>query len=318
MHRYLARRIVSLFIVLVVMSVVVFIILRALPGDVVDVLQGEESATLTAAQEQALRERLGIDRPLHEQYFSWIGGIVTRGDFGSSLYTQQSVNTLFKQRLPVTILLTAYSIGFMVLIGIPLGVISALRANSPVDLLARIVAVLGLSVPSFWLGILSLIALVTWLNWSPPLGYSGPIADLSEHAQQMVLPSVIGGLAFGAILARMTRSSMLEVMGEDYIRTARSKGLAERFVVARHAAPNVMLPVLTVIGIQAAAVIGGVVVLESVFSLPGFGTLMIDAVHNRDYAVVQSSLMLVAAGVILINLVTDILYAYVDPRVRYD
>ena len=317
MQRYIARRVLSLFVVLAIMSVVIFLILRVFPGDIVDVLKGEDGASLSIQQERELRARLELDRPLHEQYFSWIGDIFTRGDFGSSIYSGEALNKTFKERLPVTILLAVYSTGFMVLIGLPLGIMSALRANTIVDHGARFIAILGLSVPNFWLGILSLVVVVTWLNWSPPLVYTGPIDNLSNHVQQMILPAVIGGLSFGAILARMTRSSMLEILNEDYVRTARSKGLTQRLVVARHVMPNVMLPVITIIGVQAAAVIGGIVILENVFSLPGFGALIIDAVRNRDYVVVQSALMLVAVGVVLINLAVDVLYAYVDPRVKY-
>ena len=317
MQRYIARRVLLLFIVLLIVSVLVFLILRVIPGDIVDVLAGEEGLQLTKIQEEALRVRLGLAEPLHVQYYVWIKDIVRHGDFGTSIYYSQGINALLKQRLPVTLLLTLYSIGFMVLIGLPLGIVSALKANTMADHSARVFAVIGLSVPNFWLGILALITVVIMLNWSPPLGYVGPIENLSEHVQQMILPALIGGISFGAILARMTRSSMLEVLSDDYVRTARSKGLTERIVVARHVMPNAMLPILTIVSVQAAALIGGTVVLESVFSLPGFGAMIIDAVRNRDYPLVQSALLLVATGVILINLATDVLYAYIDPRIKY-
>ena len=318
MQRYIARRVLSLFVVLFIVSLVVFLILRVLPGDIVDAFAGEEEGSLSEEQAQALRAKLGLAESLPKQYYIWIKDIVRHGDFGDSLfYRGITLNSLLKDRLPVTLLLTLYSIIFMVIIGLPLGIVSALKANTIYDHNARVFAVIGLSVPNFWLGILALVIVVKIFFWSPPFGYNGPFDDLSEHAQQMFLPALIGGTSFGAILARMTRSSMLEVLGDDYVRTARSKGLAERIIVARHVMPNAMLPILTIIGVQAAAVIGGTVVLESVFSLPGFGSLIVDAVRNRDYPVVQSALLLVATGVLLINVVTDVLYAYIDPRIKF-
>lgn len=319
MQRYIVRRLLSLILILLILSVAVFLLLRVLPGDVVGAiaLSSEGGVSLKEEEIQAVRERLGLNRPLYEQYFLWVGRILTQGDFGRSLFTRESVNALFGQRLPVTILLALYSIFLMMLFGLPLGIISALKSNTFIDNLARVVAVLGLSVPSFWMGILLLVALVTIFRWSPPLGYSDPLQNPFEHVQKMAWPALIAGFSSGAVLARMTRSSMLETLSQDYIRTARSKGLVERVISLRHALRNALLPVMTVIGVQMATLMGGIVVLETVFGVPGFGTLLVEAVRNRDYVVVQSAILVVATAVVLISLATDILYAYADPRIRY-
>lgn len=319
MKRYLVRRLLSFALILLILSLVVFLLLRILPGDVVGAIavSSEGGASLSQGEIQAIRERLGLNKPLHQQYFIWIGDILTRGDFGMSLFTRESVNTLFSQRLPVTLLLAFYSVALMILFGLPLGIISALKSNTIVDNAARVIAVMGLSVPSFWLGILVLIALVAMFRWSPPLGYSNFVQNPMEHIQKMAWPALVAGFSSGAVLARITRSSMLEVLAEDYVRTARSKGLSERVVALRHVLRSALLPVLSVIGVQVATLMGGIVVLETVFGVPGFGTLLVEAVRNRDYVVVQSAILVVATLVILINLLTDILYAYVDPRVQY-
>ena len=318
MQRYLAQRVISLFIILFILSIAVFVVVRVMPGDAVDAIAvSSEGGAMTEEEARAIRERLGLNRPHHEQYFSWIGAIVTRGDLGVSLFTKESINSLVARRLPITLLLALYSMSVMIGFGLPLGIISALKPNSIIDTVARAVSVMGLAIPGFWLGILVLIALVALFTWSPPLTYRSPIENPLEHVQKMFWPALISGFAHGAIMARMTRSSMLEVISEDYVRTARSKGLNERMVVFGHVLRNALLPVLSVVGVQVAALMGGIVVMERVFGIPGFGALLINAVRNRDYTVVQSALLLVATLVILVNLLTDILYAYIDPRIRY-
>ena len=319
MQRYLAQRVISLFIILLILSLAVFLVLRVMPGDVVGAiaLSSEGGTTLTEEEIQAVRTRLGLNRPLYEQYLSWIGAILTRGDLGVSLYTKESINSLLKQRLPITLLLALYSVTVMIGLGLPLGILSALKPNSFIDNVARVVAVMGLAIPGFWLGILVLIGLVIIFTWSPPLIYSSPIQNPLEHVQKMFWPALISGFGSGAIMARMTRSSMLEVLSEDYVRTARSKGLSERLVILVHVLRNALLPVLSIVGVQVATLMGGIIVMERVFGIPGFGGLLIGAVQNRDYTVVQSALLVVATLVVLVNLVTDILYAYIDPRIRY-
>ena len=318
MQRYLAQRVISLSIILFILSVAVFVVVRVMPGDVVGAIAvSSQGGAMTEEEVQAIRERLGLNKPIYEQYFSWFGAILTRGDLGVSLFTKESINSLVAQRLPITLLLALYSMTVMIGLGLPLGIVSALKPNSLLDTVARAVAVMGLAIPGFWLGILVLIALVSLFTWSPPLTYSSPIQNPLEHVQKMLWPALISGFAHGAIMARMTRSSMLEAISEDYVRTARSKGLSERVVILRHVLRNALLPVLSVVGVQVAALMGGIVVMEKVFGIPGFGSLLINAVRNRDYTVVQSALLLVATLVVLINLLTDILYAYIDPRIRY-
>lgn len=321
MQRYLVRRFLALFLILFILSIAVFLILRVMPGDVVGAIaissEGGSSQSLSPERVREIRDRLGLNRPLHEQYLSWVGAIVTRGDFGVSLFSKERVNVLFVQRLPITLLLAFYSLAAMILVGLPLGLLSALHPNSVIDNAARTVAVVGLTIPNFWLGILVLLALVAIFNWSPPLAYSSPVANVTEHTQKMLWPALIQGFSHGAILARMTRSSTLEILGQDYVRTARSKGLRERLVISRHVLRNALLPVITIIAVQFASLVSGVVVLERVFNIPGMGTLIIGAVQNRDYVIVQSAMLIVATGVILVNLASDILYAYVDPRIRY-
>lgn len=318
MIHYLVRRAFGVLGVLFVVSVVVFLLLRVLPGDVVVAMAATSDAPGRASNEalEAVRQRLGIDKPLYQQYLSWVTGILMHGDFGRSLATQESINVLFATRLPATLLLMAYSMTFAVLLGLPLGIMSALKRNTMLDIFARIVALTGLSIPSFWLGILILVFLAYLWGWSPPLIYSELTQDPGEHFLKMLWPSLVAGGALAAAIARMTRSTVLETLTQDYVRTARSKGLLNRVVILRHVLRNALIPVLSIMGVQVAALVGGVVVLEKVFGVPGLGTLLIDAVLKRDYTVVQSAILIATVAVVLVNFLVDVLYAQIDPRIR--
>lgn len=313
MTTYLLRRLGSMLATMLVVGIVVFFIIRSVPGDVTSALLGQDA---TPQQVQALRERLNLDLPLPAQFAGWFGGIL-RLDLGDSIYMRMPVLEAIAQRLEPTGMLALAATVVAVTLGIGLGVIAAVRHGTPTDYAVMVVAMLGLSLPTFWLGLLMIMLFAVTLQWLPAAGYAaladGPVNTL----RYLVMPAVALGFHQAAIIARMTRASVLDTLGEDYVRTARSKGLAPRRVVLRHALRNAMLPVLTVIGLSIATLAGGVVVTETVFNIPGAGRLVIESVQRRDYPVLQGAVIAVAAVYALINLLVDLSYLALDPRVRY-
>ena len=315
MKTYLLRRIAIAVLTLLGMSMVIFGLLRLAPGDIVDILFAA-AGYVDDEQKQAILKELGMDRPYWVQYLEWLWQIVT-GDLGKSYRYELPAWELIKPLLPVTLELAGLAIVISVLLGVPTGVISAVRQDSGLDYVLRVVSLAGLSMPSFWLGMVIILACVAWLGWIPPMTYVGPTENFRLHAVQFLLPALAVGYRSSALIMRITRSALLEVLREDYVRTAQAKGQSPRVVVWRHALQNAMLPVVTVIGIEFAFMIGGLVVTESVFNLPGVARFLVEAIQWRDYPMVQNIVMFIAIVVILANLAVDMLYGVLDPRVRY-
>jgi peptide/nickel transport system permease protein len=312
---YVVQRLVIALLTLLGMSVVIFTLLRLAPGDIVDILFST-AGYVSPSEKQAIMKELGIDRPYWVQYLDWLHQIVT-GDLGKSYRYDQPAWEIIRPLVPVTLELAALSILFAVVIGVPTGVVSAVRQDTMLDYLLRVFSLAGLAMPSFWLGMVIILGLVTWFAWIPPLTYVPLREDFKLHAVQFLLPALAVGYRSSALIMRITRSSLLEVMREDYIRTAWAKGQRGRIVIWRHALKNAMLPVVTVIGIEFAFLIGGLVVTETVFNLPGVARFLVQAILWRDYPVVQNLVMFIAIVVILSNLAVDMLYGVLDPRVRY-
>jgi peptide/nickel transport system permease protein len=315
MKTYLLQRLAVALLTLFGMSVVIFVLLRLAPGDIVDILFSTAGYVDPKARQTIMRE-LGIDRPLAVQYLDWIWQIL-HGDLGKSYRYDLPTWEIIRPLLPVTLELAVLSLIVAVLLGVPTGVVSAVRQDSALDYVLRVLSLAGLSMPSFWLGMVIILSLVAWLRWIPPMTYVSPAENLRLNAIQFLLPAMAVGYRSSALIMRITRSSVLEVLREDYIRTARAKGQAPRAVVWRHAFRNAMLPVVTVIGIEFAFLIGGLIVTESVFNLPGVARFLVEAILWRDYPMVQNLVMFIAIVVILSNLAVDMLYGFLDPRVRY-
>ncbi len=312
MFAYFLKRLLISLPVMLGVSMVAFAIVRAVPGDTVTAMLG---ANYDEAQADELRTRYGLDRPIPVQYGIWLTRVL-RGDLGESAYTGRSVLSTIFDRLPVTLELAVLAIGFAIIIGIPLGIVAALRQNHPGGYLASFIGLIGISIPGFWLGTI-LILLFSLLNpWLPSGGFVALSRDPLLNLRHMILPALALGTAVAAVVMRMTRSSMLGVIGEDYIRTARAKGTGESAIMLRHALKNAMIPIITILGLQAGYLIGGSVVIEQVFSLPGVGRLALQAIASRDYALLQGVILFVAAAFVAINLMVDLLYAAVDPRIR--
>lgn len=315
MKTYIAQRLGIAVLTLFGMSVVIFVLLRLAPGDIVDVLFAA-AGYVDPEEKQAILQELGLDKPYWRQYLDWIGQILV-GDLGKSYRYDMPAWQIIKPLVPVTIELAILATIISVLLGVPTGVISAIRQDSALDYVLRVFSLAGLSMPSFWLGMVIILSLVSWLAWIPPLTYVSPSENFWLHAVQFMLPALAVGYRSSALIMRITRSAMLEVLREDYIRTARAKGQHGRAVVWRHALKNAVLPVVTVIGIEFAFLIGGLVVTETVFNLPGVARFLVEAILWRDYPVVQNLVMFIAIVVILSNLTVDLLYGVLDPRVRY-
>jgi len=312
---YLAQRLVIALLTLLGMSMVIFTLLRLAPGDIVDILFST-AGYVSPSEKQAIMKELGIDRPYWVQYLDWLRQILT-GDLGKSYRYDQPAWEIIRPLVPVTVELATLSMVFAVLIGVKKGVVSAVRQDTALDYVLRVFSLAGLAMPSFWLGMVIILGLVTWFAWIPPLTYVGPTEDFKLHAVQFLLPALAVGYRSSALIMRITRSSLLEVMREDYIRTAWAKGQTGRIVIWRHALKNALLPVVTVIGIEFAFLIGGLVVTETVFNLPGVARFLVQAILWRDYPIVQNLVMFIAIVVILSNLFVDMLYGVLDPRVRY-
>ena len=315
MKSYVAQRLGIAVLTLLGMSLVIFALLRLAPGDIVDILFASAGYVDPQARVDIMRE-LGLDKPLWLQYVEWMRQILT-GDLGKSYRYDLPAWEIIRPLVPVTLELAALSLIVAVVLGVPLGVISAVRQDSALDYVLRVFSLAGLSMPSFWLGMVIILGLVAWLGWIPPVTYVSPRENLGLHLIQFMLPALAVGYRSSALIMRITRSSLLEVMREDYIRTARAKGQSGGVVIWRHALKNAVLPVVTVIGIEFAFLIGGLVVTETVFNLPGVARFLVEAILWRDYPVVQNLVMFIAVVVILSNLVVDMLYGVLDPRVRY-
>ena len=312
MIKFIGARVLQTIPVLVIMSFVVFIVTSLLPGDAASAIVGDFA---TPEQVQRIREQLGLDQPIAVRYLDWIGGAIS-GDFGSSLISGQEVTTLLSTAIPVTLQLTLFAIIFAVVVGIPAGVLSATNRNGWMDNLIGSIALIGVSLPWFWLGLLLVLLFSLSLGWFPASGYTSFFTDPGRNLAQMALPVVTVGLGLAALVLRQTRASLLNVIGEDYMRTAVAKGMSHGTAVRRHALRNAMLPVVTVVGLQIGGLLGGAVVTETVFALPGLGRLLVNGIFSRDYPVIQAVVLVIVFGVLVVNLLTDIIYAYLDPKVQ--
>src|SRR3954470_17393238 len=312
MSKYLARRVATIVPTLILVSMLVFGLQQLLPGDAATILAGEDQDPTVVAY---LREKMHLDQPLPVRYLYWAGGAL-RGDLGESLRVQKPVTELILEKLPVTLQLASMAIVIAILIGVTAGVVSAVKKGTAWDYAANVFALWGLSTPNFWLGILLILLFAVQLGWLPASGYVSPFEDLKANLAAMIMPAFVLGNAFAAVLMRHTRSAMLQVLSADYVRTARAKGLSEPVVVLKHALRNALVPVITLGALGFGELLGGTVLTETVFSIPGFGKLIVDAVFNRDYAVVQGVVLCTATAYILLNLVADLLYFVVNPRMR--
>lgn len=313
MIRYILNRAVSAAGVMVLVSILVFSIIRLIPGDPITILLGEN---LSEDARTAMIEKWGLNQPVFLQYFEWIGRAVT-GDLGQSIRTQDDVGALIMQRIPATLSLAFASMVIAIVIGVPTGVIAAYRANTGVDRFAMLTALIGLCIPAFWLSLLLILLFSIQLNWLPVSGYVSPLTDFSGWLSHLALPSLALGAGLAASISRMTRTSMLEVLSMDFIRTARAKGVTEKTAVLGHALRNAMLPIITVIGLQLGFLLGGAVVVEEIFAVPGIGRLLIFGISNRDYPLIQGVVLVFAFTFILINLIVDVIYPIFEPRIRY-
>jgi peptide/nickel transport system permease protein len=313
--QYLLRRLALAVLVLFGVSILIFTIVRLLPGDVIDMMIGTEG-NMTANQQRIVRDRYGLNDAWPVQYARWMGGIL-QGNLGTSFRTGQDVMPLIAARLPTTLELAFLAVLLSTVIAIPLGVISALMRNGWADFCARLLGLIGLSVPNFWLATILILVASFQFRWSPALIYVPPTQDPLANLQQMLLPTLSLAVFLIAIVMRMTRSTVLEVLGEDYVRTAFAKGLRERVVLTRHVLRNALIPVVTIVGLQAGTLLGGVVVIEQLFGLPGLGWTLLNAIYQRDYPVVQGTVLFFALVFALVNLLVDLTYSQLDPRIRY-
>ena len=316
MLRYIIRRFAMTIPTLIGVAVMVFFMLRVMPGDVVEVKLRGEGAAVSQETLDAERKRLGLDKPLYAQFGDWMVGLATL-DFGKSMWTGNSVASEIALRLELSFQVAVMATIIAVIISSPLGTLAALHRDSWIDHLIRTFAVAGLAIPAFWLGMLIILSLLIYFSWLPPITFTSFFVDPVANISQLIWPALAVGYRYSAVATRMMRSSVLEVMKEDYIRTARAKGVYERLVVMRHALRNAMLPVITVVGLEFAFLIGGLVVTEQVFNLNGIGKLFVQSITRGDYTMIQALVMLVAVVFIVVNLIIDLLYARLDPRIRY-
>jgi peptide/nickel transport system permease protein len=318
MTTYIIRRLIMAVIVLLLVVTFVFFTMRLLPGDPIRMLVTQSQQTqFTEEQIQALRKQNGLDKPLTVQYFEWLGNVV-RGDLGKSILSHAPVIDQINHRVPVTLYLGVLSFIISIIIGVPAGIISAVRRGSWIDTVVTTLANLGITVPQFWLGVILMYVFGLYLDWLPVMGYTSPFKDFWMSTRQVIMPVFCLAIFPIAGNARQTRSAMLEVMHQDYIRTAWSKGLRERIIIIKHALKNGMIPVVTLIGAGVGQILGGAVLIEQVFAIPGMGRLALSSVINQDYPYVQAVILIIAATTLLANLAVDLAYGWLDPRIRYE
>ncbi len=313
MRKYVLRRLLVASASFVIASVGVFSLPRLIPGDAVQLMLEERAY---GKDLDDLRAKLGLDRPIHVQYVDWLGRVV-RGQLGESLWTKRPVIEELARRLPVSLELGLMALCFSISIALPVGIIAAVRQDSLADYVTRGLAILGLSVPGFWIATLAVLLPAIWWGWSPPIQFTEFSVDPWAHVAQFLLPAAILGLASAAAIMRLTRAMLLDVLRQDYVRTAWAKGVGERGVVLKHSLKNALIPVVTVLGIQVAQILGGTVIFETIFGLPGMGRFLFDAINQRDYPVIQGINLLIVSVVVVMNLTVDAFYAFLDPRIRY-
>jgi ABC-type dipeptide/oligopeptide/nickel transport system permease component len=312
-YAFIYRRLITLFPTIFITVTIIFFLVEIVPGDVAEVLAGPGASMLEV---ETLRKMLGLDLPAHERYFRFLSRLIT-GDLGKSLVTPLPVSKLILDSLPVTLTLAFSSMTWALLIGLPAGIISALKRNTKFDLLVSFGALMGISIPGFWLGLILILVFCVQLRLLPAAGFVNPLIDPINGFKYIILPSFTLGLILSAYIARITRSSLIEVMLQDYILTARAKGLSERIVIYRHALKNALIPVVTVVGFQFGGLLGGSIIVETIFSMAGMGKLLYTSILNRDYPVIEGVAITMVAIYIFLNMFVDLIYMYLDPRVRY-
>jgi len=315
MHKYIIRRLLLAIPVLLLASLIVFGLMRVMPGDALTALMAE-SGNVSERELQKLRKDLGLDLPYYEQYLIWLWQMVSLNP-GYSIFTSEPIPVALKKSIPVTIELALLAMILGLVIAIPIGVLSATQQDEATDYVGRLVAISGLSLPDFWLGTLVITFAAIWFGWIPPLGYVSVWESPWTNLQQFLLPAAVLGFRLSAATMRMTRSTLLEVLREDYVRTAWAKGLGERVIIYKHALKNALIPVVTIIGGQLGTLLAGTVIVETIFALPGMGRLTVEAILYRDYPIVQTNVMLVAGTLVTLNLLVDLTYAWLDPRIHY-
>jgi peptide/nickel transport system permease protein len=316
MHRYVINRILLMIPTLLGVAIITFVLLRMVPGDIVLLKLAGDGGRVDETVLQLERARLGLDKPILQQFVDWILGAIHL-DFGLSMWTGRPIIEEIGIRLPLSLQLTVMASIFATSLAVPLGAMAALKQDTWVDYSIRLFSIAGLAMPGFWVGILTILFLLFFFHYLPPLTFTPLFKSPLDNLSQMIWPALTVGYRYSAVATRMTRSTVLDVMRDDYVRTARAKGLAERFVVVRHAMRNALLPVVTVIGLEFAFLLGGLLVTEQVFNLNGIGKLMVDAVVRRDYTMTQALIMLIATAFVVTNFVIDLLYVFLDPRISY-
>ena len=318
MRTYLIRRLLLVIPTLFLASLIVFFVIRLVPGDVIDLMISTHDVSASAELDREMLEKaLGLDVPIHIQYGHWMGNIILHGDLGNSLWKATPVVDEINARYPVTIELGILALVVALIIAFPIGIYSAIRQDNAGDYIGRSFAILCIAIPSFWLGTMVVVFPSLWWGWSPPIELIRFNEEPIGNLQQFIVPAVVLGMALSGVTMRMTRTMMLEVLRQDYIRTAWAKGLTERVIIIRHALKNALIPVVTLIGLQMPVLVGGTVIIEQIFCLPGVGLLMLEATTQRDYPIVTGAMLFFAGVVLVINLIVDISYAYLDPRVHY-
>ena len=317
MQAYIVRRLLALVPTLFFASLIVFVTVRLIPGSVIDLMLSQNDISADKFSRDQLIAALGLDKPMWEQYARWMGGILLAGDFGRSLWHNTPVAELLMARLPITFQLGAMALVVALIVAIPIGAYSAMRQDTAGDYVGRSFSILMLAIPSFWLGTMVMVFPSIWWGWSPELKFVPFRQNPLQNLSQMIIPAIILGTSLSAVTMRLTRTMMLEVLRQDYIRTAWAKGLSERLVVARHALRNALIPVVTLVGLQAPLLIGGAVIMEQIFVIPGMGLLLLDAVNQRDYPIITGVFLIVGVAVMVINLLVDLSYGLLDPKVRY-
>ena len=317
MRDYIIRRVLLIFPTLLLASLLVFVVIRLIPGDIVDLIAGQMAQFGHPFDKETVARSLGLDVPIYVQYARWIGNILIHGDFGVSLWRGTPIVNEILSRWPVTLELGLLGLLFSVIIALPIGIYSAIRQDTFGDLLARTVAIVFMAVPSFWVATMVIVFPSVWWGWSPPLMLIHFKDDPIGNLKMFIIPAIVVGMEIAGVVMRMTRSMMLEVLRQDYVRTAWAKGLKERAVVMRHALKNALIPVVILIGLQVPIVVGGVVIIEQIFNLPGLGRLLIEAVSYRDYTMIMGIMLFFGLGMVLINLIVDLTYSFIDPRIRY-
>jgi peptide/nickel transport system permease protein len=317
MRAYLIRRLIALIPTMFFASLIVFCAIRLIPGDIIDMMISQHDLGDQEVTREVIEKALGLDVPIHVQYARWIKAIVLHGDLGNSLWKDTKVTDEIIERLPVTFELGVIALVIGLLVAIPIGVYSAIRQDTAGDYIGRSISILGIAIPGFWLGIMIVIYPALWWGWSPPIDLPSFGEDPIENLKSFIIPGAVLGFALSGVTMRMTRAMMLEVLRQDYIRTAWAKGLKEKVVIIRHTLKNALIPVITLIGLQVPILIGGTVVMEQIFVLPGMGLLMFEAINQRDYPIITGLMLFMGVFILVINLVVDMSYGYLDPKVRY-